>query len=108
MANYHQMGQYRKTNTLAIISLVLGILSVLFLILSFCGFGYFSLIFGLPAAILGFMARKQIDGSRGTETGRGLAIAGLITGTISVVVWLIILIFTGLLAAIFTGWLASF
>jgi hypothetical protein len=70
--------QQTKTNTLAIISLVLGILS---LPLFFCyGVG---LLVGIPAFILGLVARNQINNSGGTETGSGLAIAGIILGAIS-------------------------
>ena len=73
------------TNSKAIWSLVLGILGVVC-----CGF-----ITGIPALILGNMARKEIDAGQGT--GRGMATAGLVLGIIAVVLGIIslILILTG-------------
>jgi hypothetical protein len=58
-----------KTSVLAIWSLVLGILSIMCLGLP-----------GIPAVICGHIALSKIKKSGGTETGGGLAIAGLITG----------------------------
>jgi hypothetical protein len=67
------------TNGLAITSLVLGIVSVP---LAFCyGFG---ILFAIPALILGLIARRQIEESGGMQSGKGLALAGMITGGIVV------------------------
>jgi hypothetical protein len=66
--------QQPKNSALAIWSLVLGILS-----LTLC-----SLFAGLPAVICGHMASGRIKRSGGLLTGRGLAVAGLITGYISI------------------------
>jgi hypothetical protein len=55
----------------AIASLVLGILSVT------CLGGLFT---GLPAIILGALARRDIDGSQGRLGGAGLAAGGIVTG----------------------------
>ncbi len=65
-----------KTNKLAILALVLGIL-------------------GGPvlALVLGYIARRQIDRSDGRETGRGLAVAAIVLG------WVIL----GILVAAFVG-----
>ena len=68
-----------KTNTLAIISLVCGIVQILL-----------GLIAGIPAIILGAIALKQIT-ARG-ERGRGLAIAGLVIGIIGVLISVIAII----------------
>jgi hypothetical protein len=57
---------------MAIASLALGILWI---------FGLGSLL----ALILGVMAKNQIDASNGTESGRGMAVAGIILGIIGVV-----------------------
>lgn len=66
-----------KTNTLSVISLILGILGVP---LSFCyGIGIFS---GIAALITGIVARNQIKESAGKETGDGMALAGIILGSI--------------------------
>src|SRR4051794_10439281 len=56
-----------KTNTLAIISLVASLVWV-------CGLG------SIAAVITGFMARKQIRQSGGTQTGGGMAGAGVVIG----------------------------
>jgi competence protein ComGC len=66
--------QSPKSSPLAIWSLVLGILS-----LTLC-----SLFAGIPAVICGHMASGRIKRSGGLLTGQGLALAGLITGYVSV------------------------
>lgn len=66
-----------KTNGMAITSLVLGILSIP---ADLCyGSG---ILFGIAAIIVGFVARKQIKESQGTQSGDGLALAGIITGAV--------------------------
>lgn len=60
-----------RTNGLAIASLVLGIVWV---------FGIGSLL----ALLFGYVAKGQIDASGGRESGRGLAIAGIVLGWIGV------------------------
>lgn len=72
----------RKTNGLAVASLVLGILWV-------CGVG------SILALIFGYMGKKQIDESQGQQEGRGMAIAGIVLGWIGVaflVLYIILLI----------------
>jgi len=64
-----------RTNGLAIASLVLGILCVYW-------------ITSILAVIFGHIALSQIKRSNGTQTGRGLAIAGLVLGY----VWLALLV----------------
>jgi hypothetical protein len=61
-----------QTSNKAIISLVLGILSF------FC-----SIVAGIPAIILGILANRDINRSRGTLTGSGMAIAGVVMGAIT-------------------------
>jgi hypothetical protein len=70
-ANY---GQAPTTNTLAIVSLVTGLLS--------CACGCLG---GLPAIITGVIAHNQINASGGTQTGKGLATAGIILGALGTV-----------------------
>lgn len=62
---------------LAVTSMVAGIISVLL-----CGLGG---IGSLVAIICGHKATSRIDGSGGTEGGRGMALAGLIMGYISLI-----------------------
>jgi hypothetical protein len=64
-----------RTNGLAIASMVLGILCVYW-------------ITSILAVIFGHIALSQIKRSNGTQTGRGMAIAGLVLGYI----WLAILV----------------
>jgi uncharacterized Tic20 family protein len=61
----------QKTNVLAIVSLVIAILQ-----------------FNVIAIILGAIALSQIK--KTGENGRGLALAGIIIGAISIVFWIVI------------------
>lgn len=65
-------GWYRvETNGLAIASLVLGIVWL---------FGIGSIL----ALVFGYIGKSQIDRSGGRESGRGLAIAGIVLGWVGV------------------------
>lgn len=69
------------TNGYAIASLVLGIVWI-------AGLG------SLLAVIFGVMAKNQIDASGGRQTGRGLAVAGLVLGVvglIGLIIWIILI-----------------
>src|SRR5262245_60819279 len=61
-----------QTSGMAITSFVLGIVSF------FC-----SIVTGLPAIILGAIALGKIKRSQGQLTGDGFAIAGIVTGAVS-------------------------
>lgn len=63
--------QPARANGLAIASMVLGILWIY-------GIG------AVLALIFGYQARTQIDASGGTQTGRGMATAGIVLGWIGV------------------------
>lgn len=63
-----------KSNGLAIASLVCGLAGILT-----CG------VASLAAIPLGFVAISQINKSNGTQTGKGLAIGGIVTGFIVVI-----------------------
>jgi hypothetical protein len=52
----------------------------------------FSLIFGLVAAILGFISLRKIKNAQGAMTGRGMAIAGLIIGLICMITVAVLLL----------------
>lgn len=73
-------GPPRRTNTNAIISLVLGILGIA----GSCG-----CLTGIPAIFLGRTAKREIEASDGLETGGGLATAGVVLGIISTVLMLL-------------------
>jgi len=68
--------------TLAIVSLVLGVLSIIC-----CGF-----LAGVPAVIVGFMARSKATSSPAEYGGAGLALGGIITGIIGTILGIILLI----------------
>jgi hypothetical protein len=87
------MNEANRTSTLAVISLVAGILG--WTLLPFLG--------SLGAIITGHMARSEIRRSAGTIDGNGLAIAGLVLGWGSVVVTAIGI----LLAVMFFGGIAA-
>jgi len=67
------MGQAttQKTNGFAIASLVLGII-------------WIYAVGSILALVFGYMAKKQIDESGGRESGRGMAVAGIVLGWIGV------------------------
>lgn len=65
----------QRTNGLAIASLVLGIVGIVT-----CGVG------SILAIIFGFVARSQIRDSHGTQSGAGMATAGIICGFVSIAI----------------------
>ena len=85
----------QSSNGKATAALILGIVGILF-----C-----PLILSIPAIILGYSARKEIDASQGRQTNRGLATAGIITGWIGVVygLLLIALVVAGVFAGLSTN-----
>ncbi|MEI6070146.1 MAG: DUF4190 domain-containing protein [Verrucomicrobiae bacterium] len=68
----------RKTEPLAIWALALGVLGI---------FG-FSIILGIPAVICGVVARRRIRNGSDLN-GKGMAFAGVIMGSISIVIFII-------------------
>lgn len=75
-----QPGNYQpaaaiKTSGMAIASLVLGILGI-----------------SLLAIIFGIVALNQIKKSNGFVTGKGMAIAGIILGSVAIVITIIVII----------------
>jgi uncharacterized membrane protein len=63
-----------RRNGLAIASMIIGIVGILFTVYG---------IIGLIAVILGFVARSQI--ARNGQSGRGMALAGIILGFVGIV-----------------------
>ncbi|MGB7537995.1 MAG: DUF4190 domain-containing protein [Anaerolineales bacterium] len=66
-----------STNALAIASLILGIVSFPTAFCYGCG-----MIFAVAAIVIGLIARSQIKQSGGRQGGDGLALAGLILGSV--------------------------
>jgi hypothetical protein len=76
----------QETSVAAIISLIFGIIGLLFDMWTFA-------IPSLIAIISGHIARSNIKGSNGKLTGDGMASGGLILGYITLVLYLIVFIF---------------
>ena len=91
-AQYQYPAQYgpgrpaSTTNGLAVASLVLGIITL-------CGIG------SILAVIFGYVGKGQIDRSGGTQSGRGLAIAGIVLGWVGIGI-LVLFIVLGIIGAI--------
>lgn len=75
----NSLRQPTKTNAFAIVSLVLGIVPI---------FGVGAIV----GVIFGHLSLGQIRDSNGTETGRGLAIAGLVLGYMWIALYVILVI----------------
>jgi hypothetical protein len=78
-APYAPMYVAQKTNGFAIASLVLGIVNM--------GIG------SILALIFGYKAKREIDESHGLQTGRGLAVAGIVLGWVGLAmlaIWLLL------------------
>jgi hypothetical protein len=69
-----------RTNFLAVVSLVFGVLWIWW-------------IGSILALVFGYIAKNQIDRSGGTQTGRGLAIAGIVLGWIGVATLVLFVLF---------------
>ena len=69
----------QRTDGLAIVSLVAGILSIV------CTVACFGVVLGPAAAIMGFISRQRITSSGGALGGGTLALVGLILGIIGFV-----------------------
>jgi hypothetical protein len=76
-----------KDQTLPMISLILGIISI-FLVC--CAGGIW---LGLPAAVIGFMAMKNVDTNPAKYAGRGMAITGMVIGIVTFLASVFFLIF---------------
>ncbi len=77
---------------MAIASLICGILSLLL-----CCFSYVGLVLGIVAIVLGIISKKK------TENGKGMALAGIITGSIGGAIALIFVIIGLAAGAAFSG-----
>jgi hypothetical protein len=71
-----------RTSGKAMWAMIVGIVSIVF-----C---YLGVLIGPVAIILAVQGKKDIKRSNGTQTGEGMATAGLITGIVGTVLWLAI------------------
>jgi hypothetical protein len=84
--NYGQTAwQPAPANGMGITSMVLGILSICL----FCLYGVVGIILGTLALIFGILGRKRAQ--RGEATNGGMALAGIITGSIGLVIGLVVI-----------------
>lgn len=83
---YGYMPIQRRTNGLAIASLVLGITWIWW-------------VGSLLAVIFGIVAHRQINQSNGTQTGGGMATAGIVLGWLGIVVFVLFMVFAVALSA---------
>lgn len=83
----------KKSNVLAILALVCGILGIVFN----CCCGWLSIPFGIAALVLALVAPKKGNGKL-----EGMALAGLILGIVTIVFFVVSIIFTIFLPA-FSG-----
>ncbi len=87
---YQPYGYYvppKTSNGLCIAGMILGILS---LITSWCYGGGF--LFGLAGLIMGAIGVKQVKQQPDKQTGSGMGVAGIVTGSLGVLISLIIII----------------
>lgn len=89
--------QVRETNTLAIVSLIFGVL----------GWSFLPLVGSLVAIVTGHLARGEIRRATVRQQGDGLAVAGLVLGYVAIAsalmfVMVALLFFGGL------AWLGAF
>jgi hypothetical protein len=74
-----QYVQPARTNGFAVAALVLGIIWIYW-------------IGSILALVFGYVAKGQIDSSNGTQSGRGMAIAGIVLGWVGVGILLLMLV----------------
>ena len=70
-------------NQKALAALILGLISIP---LMFCCIGLGT---GIVSLVLGILGRKEIQSSSGTQTGDGMALAGIIIGIITIIVTIV-------------------
>jgi hypothetical protein len=77
-------------NAVAIVALVLGIIGIVTALFTA---GVLGILLGIVAIVLGVLGRRKVRQGRSHEHG-GLALGGVITGVVSLVIGLALLIFT--------------
>ncbi len=85
---YSPYGAVPTNHPQATVAMVLGIISIV--LASSCGIGGF---LGIAGIVQGRKVRNEIDARPGMYAGRGMASAGIITGTIGVVLGSLVIVF---------------
>ena len=91
---YPVAGNAAQDQTLPIISIVLGVLSLL----TICCYG--GIPFGLGALIVGYIGMSNVNKNPMKYTGKGIAIGGMILGGVTFVL-AILFLFLGIVSSIF-------
>lgn len=87
-SGYEPVPGRQQTNGVALAAMILGILALLGLVFILPGF-----ILGLIALILGIMGVRRANAIAGPGARRGMAITGIVTGAISLILSALMLIF---------------
>lgn len=101
----------QSSNKLALISLIVGIVSIVGMLASLCVgcVGIFSFLAGIAAAVMGYLSKKQIDERGGRDGDRKMANIGMILGIVgavlSIITFLIGLLLVGFSAGL--DWLLN-
>lgn len=82
----------RPTNPMAIVSLAVGVLGLLGCL---CGGGIGGLVFGVPAALIGYLARQQLAQPNANQEGLQLATIGMGLGLAEVGLSVAVLVLIG-------------
>lgn len=88
----YQYAPKQPTNGIGIAALVVGILSLVFMIIPFLGF--LSIILAILGVIFGFVGLKK-------PFGRGMAITGIVTGFIAIGLQIVFWVYVYIIAASF-------
>ena len=88
-------------NQKALAAMIVGIVGVPF---AFCCFPI-GLVLGIVALVLGIFSRREVDASGGTQSGSGMALAGIVLGALEVawVAFVIVLLVISIAAGNFHG-----
>jgi hypothetical protein len=76
-------------------------MAVASLIMGIVGLTFIPIIASIGAIITGFIGKNQIDESNGAQGGRGMAMAGIVTGFIGIALWALFIIVFILILGIF-------
>lgn len=69
---------------------------------------WFGLLSSIAAIILGAMGLKKVKASNGAETGKGMAIAGIVIGAVDIFLFIIIVVVIGLIIGAFASNMSNF
>lgn len=62
---------------------------------------WFGLLSSIAAIILGAIGMKKVKESNGAETGKGLAVAGIVIGAVDILLFIIVVVVIGLILGAF-------